>query len=247
MEHLLFEIFESLPRQGPGDRESTKRAFLATVGLPDNPEILDVGCGVGMQTLDLANLTSGRITAVDNHTPFLTKLQKKAKVCNCRAEIRTALGDMAALDFPPDSFDLIWSEGAAYNIGFENALKTWRSLLRSEGCMAISEVAWLKKNPPQEVQSFWADEYPDIKYDNDNIATIEASGYKVLNYFTLPDESWWTCYYHPIEQKLHEMRATYQGNAEAQEIFDSFQVEIDMHRKYSDYYGYEFYIMKRID
>ena len=65
MDNLMFEIFEDLPRQGPGDYESTKKAFLMLEGLPKDPEILDVGCGVGKQTLALAGLISGRIIAVE--------------------------------------------------------------------------------------------------------------------------------------------------------------------------------------
>jgi len=67
MDEIFFEIFEALPRQGPGDEKSTRKAFKKLGELPDRPEILDVGCGTGVQTLALAKLTPGKITAFDNH------------------------------------------------------------------------------------------------------------------------------------------------------------------------------------
>lgn len=247
MENLMFEIFEDLPRQGPGDYESTKKAFQMVEGLPVNPEILDIGCGVGMQTLVLAGLTSGRITAVDNHAPFLAKLRDNAESGSYAATVRTVHGDMAALDLPVGSFDLIWSEGAAYLMGFANALNKWRSLLRPAGSMVISEIVWFKKNPPREVSVYWADEIPDMKYYEDNFPIINEAGYKVVGYFSLPGESWWSDYYHPLEEKLVEMRKKHQDNTEARGLFDSFHAEIEMHRKYSPYFGYGFYIMERSD
>jgi len=67
----------------------------------------------------------------------------------------------------------------------------------------------------------------------------------MIDYFPLPGKSWWTDYYTPMEKKLIAMRRKYRNNKKAQAIFDSFQLEIDMHRKYSQYYGYGFYIMRK--
>lgn len=131
----------------------------------------------GDQTIDLACLTSYRITAVDNqkNTPFLAKLQERAIQGNCRAEIATMSGDMVAMDFPPTSFDLIWSEGVAYIMGFKNAINAWRPQVRSKGSMVISMIVWFIKSPPQEVQGVWAGECSDMKYHTDNFPIIEES------------------------------------------------------------------------
>ena len=79
MEELYFKIFEALPRQGPGDEESTKKALQKLSDLPQCPEILDVGCGNGSQTLVLAKLSQGNITALDKHAPFIGASPKKHK------------------------------------------------------------------------------------------------------------------------------------------------------------------------
>ncbi len=245
MEQIFYEIFESLPRQGPGDDKSTKRAFRKLAGLPGHPEILDVGCGSGGQTIVLANLTPGKITALDNHVPFIEKLKRDAKKAGCADRIQCVVGDMAVMNFPKGSFDVIWCEGAAFVMGFSNSLKSWRPLLRTKGYLAVSELVWFKKRAPKEVKDFFAREYPDMKYYEHIFPIIESAGYKMIDYFPLPAKSWWTHYYTPAEKRLIAMRRKYRNDKKARAIFDSFQLEIDMHRKYSQYYGYGFYIVQK--
>jgi ubiquinone/menaquinone biosynthesis C-methylase UbiE len=245
MEELYFEIFESLPRQGPGDDKSTQKAFQKLTGLPKRPEILDVGCGTGGQTLTLAKLSTGNITALDNHQPFIETLKRNAHQAGYGNRIRCLVGDMNSMSFPEESFDVIWSEGAANLMGLKNALHAWRPLLRLKGYMAISELVWFKEEVPQEIRDYFAGEYPDMKYYKHIYPVIKSAGYKIIDYFPLPDKSWWTDYYTPAEKKIAEMRLKYRDNKDAQRIFDSFQLEMDMHKKYSPYYGYGFYIMQR--
>ncbi len=75
-EAVFAEVHDDIPRGGPGDFESTRKAFRMLKALPEQPEILDLGCGPGVQTLDLAGLTEGAITAVDNHEHFLGRLRE---------------------------------------------------------------------------------------------------------------------------------------------------------------------------
>lgn len=245
MEEIYFEIFESLTRQGAGDEQSTRKAFQRLADLPPYPEILDVGCGTGGQTLALAKLTPGKITALDNHPPFIETLKRNASRAGHAERIHCVVGDMNSMDFPDENFNIIWSEGAANIMGFENALKSWRKLLRPSGYLVVSELVWFKEEAPQEIRDYFAEEYPDMKYYRRIYPIVESAGYKMLDYLPLPHESWWKEYYTPIEKKIEEMRNKYRDDAKAQSIFDAFQLEIDMHRKYSEYYGYAFYIMRK--
>jgi hypothetical protein len=43
---IFFEVQESLPRQGPGNRNCATRALGLCKELPEHPAILDLGCGV---------------------------------------------------------------------------------------------------------------------------------------------------------------------------------------------------------
>jgi SAM-dependent methyltransferase len=245
MDDLIYEVFEALPRQGPGDAQSTRRAFELMANLPGEPEILDIGCGVGMQTLALANLTDGTLTALDNHQPFLDTLRAKADREDLSAEIRCVNRDMSSLDFEPESFDAIWSEGAIYIIGFEKGLQGWKKYLRPQGYLAVTEVTWLKENPPGGLQKFWEEEYPAINDIDTNLQIIDACGYHLIDQFVLPESAWWDDYYKPLEEKSKLMRDNYRDNQQAQAFFDALDTEIDMYRAHSDYYGYVFYIMQR--
>jgi len=75
----FYELFLGLPRGGPGDNKSTEKAFSCLKRLPAEPLILDIGCGHGMQTLELARICKGKIIALDNYQPFLDILNKNAK------------------------------------------------------------------------------------------------------------------------------------------------------------------------
>ena len=244
MVNVFFEVHSGLPREGPGDNESTKKAYLTLQDLPENPRILDIGCGPGMQTIALAKLSKGRIDAVDNHQPFLEQLKKKAEEEGVSEKITVVNGDMLALNYEDGSFDLIWSEGAIFVIGFEKGLREWRNLLTNKGYIVVSELSWLKPDPPEDVRNFFMEGYPGIKTINENLETIKKAGYRIIEHFVLPEESWWNNYYTPIEAKIPSMKLKYKDDKEALDFLAAEELEIDMFRKYSDYYGYVFYVMQ---
>ncbi len=244
MEAIYYQIFEALPRQGPGDSAATRRAFQSIGHLPARACILDVGCGAGMQTIDLARLSNGRIFALDNHRPFLATLRQHARQAGIGAGINSVQGDMTEMPFAAGSFDLIWSEGAAYFLGLENALAQWRGLLRPGGFVVISHVAWFKVDPPPALRAFWEEEFPEIDTDAGNQAAIAGAGYTLVNHFVLAPEAWWPHYYRPMAAVIAAMRGQYAENEAVQTILAAFEREIDMHRRYGDYYGYYFYVMR---
>ena len=243
-ERVFFEIHKNLPRQGPGSYASTKRAFDCIRNLPRNPKILDIGCGPGKQTLDLLSLTNGSITGLDYYQVFLHGLEEKAAQRGLKERIHTLRGDMSNLPFAPASFDLIWSEGAIYIMGFANGLAKWKKFVKPGGYVAVSEVTWLKKNPPQELAKYWEGEYVmrDIKT---NLRMIRETGYKILGHFALPSQDWWEDYYTIIQKRLSFFRQKYKNDDIALQVVDAEEKEMSMHLKYADYYGYVFYIMQR--
>jgi len=244
MDPLFYRIFESLPRQGPGNAESARKAFLSLGELSPQPRILDIGCGSGAQTLELARLCSCDIIAMDQHQPFLDILQQKAVSEGLERKIHVASGDMFSLNLAKKSFDLIWSEGAIYIIGFEQGLREWKEFLTPKGYMAVTDISWLKNDPPKEIRDYWAQEYPGIMTDEEHLSLIESCGYRLMEHFILPESAWWDDFYTPMESRIKELWKQYAGNEEAQKILDSLHEEIDLYRNYSDCYGYVFYIIQ---
>ena len=238
------EIFEELPRQGPGTRESTERALKSIPLLNRENRILDVGSGTGAQTIDLAKATEAHITAIDNHPAFVEKLVKRSTELGFDKRIAAQVGDMADLKFPDESFDVVWSEGAIFVIGFAQGLSSWRRLLKPGGHMVISEYCWFKDNPPKELVELHFDGCPEAGTVAARKKDIDAQGYNLIDEFVLPAAGWWENFYDPLGHVLERFREKHSGNAEALEVATRCQLEIDLCRKYSDFFGYVFFVLK---
>lgn len=241
---LFHELYSDLPRLGPGSIKSTTRAFEAIKELPEKPQILDIGCGYGMQTRHLAKLSGGKISAVDNYLPYLKGLERMAREEGLSDQIETMHKSMLDLPFEDESFDIIWTEGSIFVIGFEEGLKAFRKFLKPGGYIAVSEAAWIKDNPPREVFDWWNTHYPAIKTVEKTVEVFESCGYEVLEHFTEPASDWWA-YINPLMERVPAYKEKYKNNADALEIADLAIAEKEICRKYSDYYSYEFIIGRK--
>ncbi|NMA09678.1 MAG: class I SAM-dependent methyltransferase, partial [Methanomicrobiales archaeon] len=120
---FVFTLHENLPRQGPGSNTCTRKAFSMLTDLSAQPEILDIGCGAGMQTVEVARVCPGcRITAVDVHQPFLDDLARNAASAGVGDRIVPLRASMDDLPFPDGSFDVLWAEGSIFIVGFREGL-----------------------------------------------------------------------------------------------------------------------------
>lgn len=245
-QEIFWTIHRDLPREAPGSDEATLQAFAMLPGLPAAPQILDIGCGPGAQTVALAQVSRGMVTAVDTHQPFLDDLARWAVQAGVAKRIRPRNTSMFDLDFV-EPFDLIWSEGAIYIIGFERGLRQWRRLLKPGGFVAVTELSWRRPDPPAAAAAFWQEAYPEMATIEANLARLMAAGYRPLGHFVLPEGAWWDHYYHPMAARIAMLREQYQGNPEIQTILDLEYAEIELYRRYSAWYGYVFYVMQVAD
>ncbi|MCU0564906.1 MAG: hypothetical protein MUC33_24395 [Desulfobacterales bacterium] len=143
------------------------------------------------------------------------------------------------------SADLVWSEGALYNIGIENALRICHGLLRPGGYLAFTDAVWRKENPPPEVKASFEDDYPTMGRVPDVLAAIARRGFSLIDHFSLPDAAWWDDFYAPMQQHIEDLRCRYADDGEALAVLDQLAQEPAMHRRHSDYYAYEFFVVRR--
>jgi SAM-dependent methyltransferase len=243
-EQLFFALYEGLPRQGPGNRASAARALALCAQLPPRPSVLDVGCGVGGQTLQLAELIDGPIVAIDNHAPSIARLQSAIAERGLDGRIHALVADMADPPLSSASFDLVWSEGALYSIGLRNALRVCHRLLRPEGYLVFTDAIWRCENPPAEVRASFDADYPTMGSLGDDIAAIADCGFTLVDHFTLPDEAWWEDFYTPMEARIGELRDRHRDDDEASAILDRLAEEPELHRRHADCYAYEFFVAR---
>lgn len=245
MSDFFFDLYGGLPQAGPGDPTSTARALALMTGLPARPRILDVGCGPGRQTFDLADHPGATLVAVDHCAPYVEQVAAEAARRGLGARVEAIVGDMFDLAFPDASFDAIWAEGAIYIIGFDRGVREWRRLLKAGGYLAATELTWLRPDPPEEVRRFWAEAYPSMRDIETNLAAARPAGYETVGHFVLPESAWWGDYYGPLERRLASLRQRHAGDEKALRLLEDAQREIDLYRAYPSYYGYVFYVLRR--
>jgi SAM-dependent methyltransferase len=184
---------------------------------------------------------------VDSHAPSIERLSATVAERGLSQQVSPVVGDMANLGLPPASFDLVWSEGALYNIGIENALRVCHELLRPGGYLAFTDAVWRKENPPPEVKASFELDYPSMGRVPDVLAAIERCGFSLIGHFTLPDEAWWDDFYTPMQRRIEELRGRYADDGEALAVLAQLAQEPEMHKKHSDYYAYEFFVARRLE
>ncbi len=245
VEDVFWRVHEGLPRQGPGNKACTARAMSLIDSLPETPRVLDLACGPGMQTLHLAELQpTALIIGVESHQPFVEEARRRIFAAEISERVDCLGGDMADLDLPPGSIDLIWCEGAAYIIGVERALSLWEPLLSEDGVIAFSDAVWLTEQPSADAISFWQ-EYPDMQNLNRRREQIAATGYELLGDFILPDEAWLDDYYNPMQANIDSLRQEWQNDTNLLGILDAMESEITLFHNYSDQYGYAFFVARK--
>lgn len=243
---LIIDFHKDAERQGPGSPRETLRA-LEFMRLPTGQKlkIADIGCGSGGQTITLAQSVNGHITAVDLYPDFLNKLNEKTRKLGFTSKIDTLEQSMDDLPFGNQEFDIIWSEGAIYNIGFENGIKKWKDYLKVGGYLAISEITWITLSRPKELEDFWKQEYPEVDLASNKINLLENNGYSLAGYFYLAQDSWVENYYKPMEARFETFLRRHNHSELAKKVVRDNRAEIELYCSFKEYYSYGFYIARK--
>jgi ubiquinone/menaquinone biosynthesis C-methylase UbiE len=244
--NLISEYFVGLERQGPGSPEATIKALSFIDTLSENARITDLGCGTGGQTMILARHTQGSITALDLFPGSIDKLNAAAGKFNLQNRVKGITGSMDNLPFRNDEFDLIWSEGAIANIGFEKGLNYWKGFLKKGGFLAVTYESWFTDERPAEIEKWWVDAVPEIAAIGHNISIMQKAGFIPAAAFTLPENCWIDNYFIPQKTRQEEFLNQHAGNKTVESFIAFLKREAELYAKYKQYYGYVFYIGRKI-
>jgi SAM-dependent methyltransferase len=240
----FFELYELMPRGGPGDPASARRALGLMTRVPARPQILDLGCGPGRGSTDLASLTGGRVVALDLHLPFVASQRAAESVVPPATCVLPVCADMRAAPFAEACFDLVWSEGALYSIGFRHGLEVCRRLVKPDGYVALSEAVWTVPDPPDEIRRWWTAEYPDMGSVQEKTAAVEAAGFDIVDHFTLPPVAWRDYYYVPLRAQAEERRRAWANDEAGLRVIAMVETEIAMYERWGHTYSYEFFVAR---
>ena len=172
----------------------------------DKPRILDIGCGSGVPTMELARLGQGEVIGIDIDQPALDKLTKKIRKARFSNRVQAVNCSILDMVFPDESFDIIWSEGSIFVIGFKRGIQEWKRFLKPNGFMVIHDE---KGNVEEKLEQ------------------ISNCGYKLLGYFILSEDTWWTEYFAPLERLIAESRTRYTDDPNTLEELDQAQRELE--------------------
>ena len=245
--NLICEYFSYVERQGPGSPETTLKALSFIDNLTDQSQIADIGCGTGGQTMILGQHIAGSITGLDLFPKFIDIFNHHAHYLGIGNRVKGISGSMEdPLPFDKESLDLIWSEGAIYNIGFEFGLNEWRQYLKRGGYIAVTEASWLTDDRPDSVNDFWMKAEPGIDTIPNKVTQVQKAGYVPIATFVIPENCWTEHYFEPQIKVQEIFLNKYSDNEAVAKWIDFARFEAELYRKYKAYYGYVFYIGKKI-
>lgn len=244
--NLICDYFGRMERQGPGSTESTITALSFIDTTSNELVIADLACGTGGQTITLAQNTKGYITGLDISPNFIDKFNTNVKKHGFQKKVKGIVGSMDNLPFQNESFDIIWSEGAIANIGFQKGLNYWKDFLKKSGYVAVTYESWFTDKRPAEIEKFWVDAVPEMSTIGHNISIMQEAGYKIISAFSLPESCWTNTYFIPQKEIQKKYLEEHVGNKAAETFVEYMKHEAELYSKYKQYYGYVFYIGQKI-
>jgi len=190
-----------------------------------NPHIIDIGCGTGVPTIELAKISNGHVIGIDIDETSLDLLQRKIKEIGLNNQVSVIKDSILTMNFSNESFDIIWSEGSIFVIGFENVLKKWHRFLKPNGFLVVHD---------------------ENRNKSKKLGLITKYGYMLIAQFELPEKLWWLEYYTPLEQLIQEFRHEYPNDSELINELNKDQIEIEKCKSNSVVFSSFFVIIQKV-
>jgi len=194
----------------------------------------------------LARHAPGNIRGIDLFAAFIDKLNLVASAHNLNHRVKGIVGSMDNLPFNPNELDLIWAEGSIYNIGFVKGLTEWRKFLKPGGYGAVTEASWFTDERPHEIEAFWMNAYPEIDTIPNKVLQMQNAGFVPEAVFVLKEDCWKANYYDKQVARQTAFLEKYRDNETIKDFIENQRLEAKLYEKYKAYYGYVFYIGRKI-
>ena len=204
--------------------EYTRKAFDSIPEI-DKPRILDIGCGTGTVSLELARLSNGEITSIDIDQKALDKLNHKIREKGLSDKVKVYPRSVYDTKFEDKRFDIIWEEGVIHLLDFKKAINECNRILKVNGYMISGEA------------TNWADK---------KLKHFLKFGFKLLKQIHWAKECWWKDYYSPLEKKINVLRKKY-GNIDDIEEIKRHLTEIEMVKRNTTGFECTTYILQKIE
>jgi SAM-dependent methyltransferase len=238
------ELHQGLDEMTAGRRAFIGKAFRLLPKL-DDPRILDVGCGRGGPTLELARLSGGQLVGIDIDRRSLRDLLARAAEHGLSGQVQVQACSMSEMDFADASFDVVWAEASIHIMGFGNGLRTWRRFLKADGFLVIHEMAWLRPDPPAKIAARWRSIFPGIRTVAEYTAEIHRHGYRLWDDFALPPDFWWGNYYALLQQRIRILRDKYRDDDAVLDALDMQQQDVDLYKQHCAWFGSVYLLLQR--
>ena len=242
---MIADFFKRVDRQGPGGDWETKLAASLIPDFKRKIRIADIGCGKGSQTFVLADEYDAEIDAVDLLPEMTESIKKQCQEKNLEDSVHPIQVSMDALPFQSNTYDLIWAEGSIFIMGYEKGLQYWHQFLKPGGYVAVTDCSWLNSKRPKNM-NWIKDNVPEIDSIEHKIEQMSAAGYEPYAHFILPETCWTKNYYEPMAPVMEAFLQDHKNSAAAQSFVNRLKEEIAYYEKNKEYFGYVFYIGKKI-
>jgi ubiquinone/menaquinone biosynthesis C-methylase UbiE len=201
----------------------TRMAF-ESIPKMDHPYILDIGCGTGIPTLEIAKLSDGEVTGIDIDQKALDKLNLKIQQEGLSDRVKVFNRSVYDTKFEDERFDLIIEEGVIHLLDLKRTLTECSRILKLNGFMVTGEA------------TNWA---------NRKLKHFSRFGFKLIKQIPWETKCWWTQYYSPLEKKINQLRTRYANLDDIEEI-QRHLMEIKMVKKNPAGFDCITYIMQKI-
>ncbi len=202
----------------------TKQAF-ASLPAMDGPHILDLGCGSGVPSIAILQITNGHILAIDSDKESINRFRQKISTLGCEDRITVVHGSVFSADIKEDFFDIIVAEGLFNIIGFEKGLSFFSKFLKENGFFLIHD---------------------DCGNYEKKLSIIAKYHYRIINEIILHEDVWGEEYVNCLDLKIRAYEKEHADREDLQGMFKSEKSEIEMYRNDPSNFRSRYYILQKL-